>query len=75
MQQQQRQVERLKEGESRKIPPHFDFSSVPGLSKEVQDKLKRVQPETLGHASRIPGVTPAAIAILDVYLSMPQVAH
>ncbi len=74
MQQQQRQVERLKEGESKKIPTDFDFAAVPGLSKEVQDKLKRVQPETLGHASRIPGVTPAAIAILDVYLSMPRVA-
>ncbi|MBM3761668.1 MAG: tRNA uridine-5-carboxymethylaminomethyl(34) synthesis enzyme MnmG [Acidobacteria bacterium] len=70
--QQHRQVERLKEGEARKIPGDFDFSNVPGLSNEVQDKLRRVRPETLGHASRIPGVTPAAIAILDVYLSMPK---
>lgn len=70
--QQHRQVERLKEGESRVIPSDFDFSSVPGLSKEVQDKLRRVQPPTLGHAGRIPGVTPAAIAILDVYLSMSK---
>jgi tRNA uridine 5-carboxymethylaminomethyl modification enzyme len=72
LQQQQRQVERLKEGESRRIPADFDFSAVPGLSHEVQAKLKRVRPETLGHASRIPGVTPAAIAILDVYLALPR---
>jgi tRNA uridine 5-carboxymethylaminomethyl modification enzyme len=70
--QQNRQVERLKEGESRLIPADFDFSAVPGLSNEVKDKLRRVQPPTLGHASRIPGVTPAAIAILDVYLSMSK---
>jgi tRNA uridine 5-carboxymethylaminomethyl modification enzyme len=73
--QQQRQVDRLKEGEARKIPSDFDFGSIPGLSNEVQDKLRRVRPETLGHASRIPGVTPAAIAILDVYLSMPKTAQ
>jgi tRNA uridine 5-carboxymethylaminomethyl modification enzyme len=72
--QQNRQVERLKEGESRLIPVDFDFSAVPGLSNEVRDKLRRVQPPTLGHASRIPGVTPAAIAILDVYLSMSKAA-
>lgn len=73
--QQQRQVDRLKEGEARKIPSDFDFGSIPGLSNEVVDKLHRVKPETLGHASRIPGVTPAAIAILDVYLSMPRTAQ
>lgn len=73
--QQERQVDRLKQSESRKIPTNFDFSAVPGLSNEVQAKLRRVQPETLGHAGRIPGVTPAAVAILDVYLSMPKVAQ
>ena len=73
--QQERQVDRLKQSESRKIPTDFDFSAVPGLSNEVQAKLRRVQPETLGHAGRIPGVTPAAVAILDVYLSMPKVAQ
>jgi tRNA uridine 5-carboxymethylaminomethyl modification enzyme len=73
--QQQRQVDRLREGEARKIPADFDFGSVPGLSNEVQAKLNRVRPETLGHAGRIPGVTPAAVAILDVYLSMPRSAQ
>jgi len=73
--QQQRQVDRLREGEARKIPADFNFGTVPGLSNEVQAKLNRVRPETLGHAGRIPGVTPAAVAILDVYLSMRRSAQ
>jgi len=70
--QQERQVARLRDAERRKIPAGFSYAGVPGLSREVQQKLERVQPETLGQAGRIPGVTPAAIAVLDVYLS---VAH
>lgn len=72
MNQQQRQVDRLRDSEARHIPSDFDFTAVPGLSNEVLDKLHRVRPATLGHASRIPGVTPSAVAILDVYLSMPK---
>ena len=67
--QQNRQIERLKNSEQRRIPPLFDYSNVPGLSHEIRQKLSRVRPETLGHAGRIPGVTPAAVAILDVYLN------
>ena len=68
--QQERQIERLKDSERRRIPPEFEFSHIPGLSTEVKQKLDRVRPETLGQAGRIPGVTPAAIAVLDVYLSL-----
>jgi len=68
--QQERQVERLRNAENRKIPDGFCFCGIPGLSREIRDKLERVRPLTLGQASRIPGVTPAAIAILDVYLSL-----
>ncbi len=68
--QQERQVERLKDAERRPIPAEFGFGGIPGLSREVQDKLERVRPKTLGQAARIPGITPAAIAILDVYLSL-----
>ena len=50
------------------------FAGIPGLSREIRDKLDRVRPATLGQASRIPGVTPAAIAILDVYLSLKRVS-
>jgi tRNA uridine 5-carboxymethylaminomethyl modification enzyme len=70
--QQDRQIERLKDSERRPIPPGFEFT-LPGLSREIRDKLERVKPATLGQASRIPGVTPAAIAVLDVYLSMHRV--
>ncbi len=68
--QQERQIDRLKDSERRRIPPEFEFSDIPGLSTEVKQKLDRVRPETLGQAGRIPGVTPAAIAVLDVYLSL-----
>jgi tRNA uridine 5-carboxymethylaminomethyl modification enzyme len=70
--QQQRQVERLKDAERRKIPVEFSYEGIPGLSNEVLEKLVRVRPETLGQAGRIPGVTPAAIAVLDVYLSLTR---
>jgi tRNA uridine 5-carboxymethylaminomethyl modification enzyme len=68
--QQERQIERLRDAEGRRIPHEFEFSEIPGLSTEVKQKLQRVRPETLGQAGRIPGVTPAAVAVLDVYLSL-----
>jgi tRNA uridine 5-carboxymethylaminomethyl modification enzyme len=71
--QQERQMERMKGAERRPIPPEFGFAAIPGLSREIRDKLERVRPATLGQAARIPGVTPAAIAVLDVYLSMGHV--
>jgi tRNA uridine 5-carboxymethylaminomethyl modification enzyme len=71
--QQERQMERMKHAERRRIPAEFGFAGIPGLSREIRDKLERVRPETLGQAARIPGVTPAAIAVLDVYLSVGHV--
>jgi tRNA uridine 5-carboxymethylaminomethyl modification enzyme len=70
--QQRRQVDRLRDTEGRRIPGDFLYTDIPGLSREVQEKLRRVQPETLGQAGRIPGVTPAAVAVLDVYLSLER---
>jgi len=70
--QQERQIERLRGAEGRRIPDEFEFGQIPGLSTEVKQKLDRVRPETLGQAGRIPGVTPAAIAVLDVYLSLAR---
>ncbi len=70
--QQGRQIERLRGSEGRRIPASFAYTDVPGLSNEVCEKLTRVHPETLGQAGRIPGVTPAAIAVLDVYLSLER---
>jgi tRNA uridine 5-carboxymethylaminomethyl modification enzyme len=71
--QQERQIDRLKKSEGRRIPGDFEFRAIPGLSREIGEKLEKVQPATLGQAARIPGVTPAAIAILDVYLSITRV--
>ena len=72
MVQQERQIQRLRESEGRRIPLGLAYSVIPGLSREIRDKLERVQPETLGQASRIPGVTPAAVAVLDVYLNLQR---
>jgi tRNA uridine 5-carboxymethylaminomethyl modification enzyme len=65
---QQEQVERFQRLEGLAIPQDFDYDSVHGLSAEVREKLKQVVPRTLGQAGRIPGVTPAAIAVLSVIL-------
>ena len=72
--QQERQIDRLRDSERRRIPQDFEFDHIPGLSTEIRQKLRRVRPETLGQAGRIPGVTPAAIAVLDVYLSIGATA-
>ena len=61
-------VERQRRQESRSIPRHFRFDGVPGLSREMVERLTQIQPATLGHASRIPGVTPAAVAVLSAYI-------
>jgi tRNA uridine 5-carboxymethylaminomethyl modification enzyme len=68
--QQKRQIERLQTSDDRRIPETMEFAGIPGLSREVGEKLTRVRPATLGQAARIPGVTPAAVAILDIYLSL-----
>jgi tRNA uridine 5-carboxymethylaminomethyl modification enzyme len=68
--QQKRQVDQLRDAERRPIPDDFIYTDIPGLSREVREKLERVRPNTLGHAGKIPGVTPAAVAVLDVYLSL-----
>jgi tRNA uridine 5-carboxymethylaminomethyl modification enzyme len=70
MDQQQRQMERIAGSSTRPIPVSTMFDRIPGLSREVSEKLTRVRPATLGQAARIPGVTPAAVAILDVYLTI-----
>ncbi len=68
--QQQRAIDRLKKSEQRNIPDWFDYKSVSGLSREMQEKLLKIRPRTLGHASRIPGVTPAAVSLVNVYIEI-----
>jgi tRNA uridine 5-carboxymethylaminomethyl modification enzyme len=65
---QESEIERARKDERRRIPPEFPFDRVPGLSREVVQRLSQVRPDTLGHALRIPGVTPAAVAVLGAYL-------
>jgi len=68
--QQRRQIERMQSSDTRRIPGDMAFTGIPGISREVGEKLERVRPATLGQAARIPGVTPAAVALLDVYMSL-----
>lgn len=65
---QQDDIERLRTQENTTIPVGFDYRRVKGLSNEVTQKLTDASPETLGHAARIPGVTPAAVSLLLIYL-------
>ena len=70
LQQQERAIERLKKAEQRHIPEWFDYKSVSGLSREMQETLVKIRPRTLGHASRIPGVTPAAVSLVNVFIEI-----
>jgi tRNA uridine 5-carboxymethylaminomethyl modification enzyme len=68
--QQQRAMDRLKKAEQHSIPDWFDYHSISGLSHEMQEKLTHVRPRTIGQASRIPGVTPAAVSLVNVYIEI-----
>jgi len=68
--QQTKAIERLKKAEQRVIPDWFEYGRVSGLSREMNEKLTRVRPRTLGQASRIPGVTPAAVSLINVYIEI-----
>ena len=68
--QQQRAIDRLKKAEQHSIPDWFDYCSISGLSREMQEKLTHVRPRTIGQASRIPGVTPAAVSLVNVYIEI-----
>jgi tRNA uridine 5-carboxymethylaminomethyl modification enzyme len=70
--QQRKAIEKLKKAEQRAIPPGFEYTGISGLSREMQETLSRVRPQTLGQASRIPGVTPAALSLLHVHLEVGE---
>ena len=65
---QSEEISRLKRQENTTIPADFDYSSVQGLSTELKQKLEAAKPDNIGRASRLPGMTPAAISLLLVYL-------
>ena len=66
LERQRVQAENLKEIDRVVLPPDLDYEGLPGLRVEVSEKLKAMRPTTLGQASRIPGITPAAIEILRI---------
>jgi tRNA uridine 5-carboxymethylaminomethyl modification enzyme len=68
--QQRRSMEKMRKAEKRLIPRWFDYAAVSGLSSEMKEILTRVRPQTLGQASRIAGVTPAAISLIHVYIEI-----
>jgi tRNA uridine 5-carboxymethylaminomethyl modification enzyme len=67
---QRRSIEKMKKAEDRRIPEWFDYKVVSGLSREMQQTLERVRPMTLGQASRIAGVTPAAVTLVNIYIEI-----
>jgi len=73
--QQKKSIEKLKKAEQRTIPDWFDYKAVSGLSREMQEKLTRIRPSTIGQASRIPGVTPAALTLVNVYIQIQAIAR
>ncbi len=65
---QEEAAQKFAQAEGKRIPVDFDYDGVPGLSGEIREKLKQVRPQSLGQAGRISGITPAALAVLMVYL-------
>jgi tRNA uridine 5-carboxymethylaminomethyl modification enzyme len=70
LEQQKKSIERLKAAESVAIPDWLEYGAISGLSREMREKLERVRPQTLGQASRIPGVTPAALSLVHVSIRL-----
>src|ERR1051326_3920408 len=70
LKQQEREVAKLRKAESKRLPPDMDYAGMPGLSREIVEKLTRIRPQSIAQASRIPGVTPAAVSILLFHLEM-----
>ncbi len=69
LEQEMSRAARSRRDDRRRISPQFPFEDVPGLSREVVQRLTQIQPQTLGQAARIPGMTPAAVAVLGVFLN------
>ncbi len=70
LEQQKKSIERLKAAEAVAIPDWLEYGSISGLSREMRETLERVRPQTLGQASRIPGVTPAALSLVHVSIKL-----
>ncbi len=72
IEQQKRDAERTKRMSARRIPPDLDYWKVEGLNRETREKLSRMRPRDLAMAARIPGITPAALSVLNIELELRQ---
>jgi tRNA uridine 5-carboxymethylaminomethyl modification enzyme len=70
LEQQKKSIEKLKAAEAVLIPEWMDYAAISGLSREMKEKLERVRPSTIGQASRMPGVTPAALSLVHVSIRL-----
>ena len=70
LKQQQREIEKLRKAESKRLPDDLDYGAMPGLSREIVEKLTCVRPQSIAQASRIPGITPASLTIVLFHLEM-----
>ena len=70
LEQQKKSIEKMKAAEALAIPEWIDYRAISGLSREMREKLERVRPGTIGQASRIPGVTPAALSLVHVSIRL-----
>lgn len=67
---QEMEIEKMRRAETRTIPEEFEYRGIPGLSRETVETLTKIRPRTLGQASRIPGITPAALSVIHIYLEL-----
>ncbi len=72
LKQQRAEIQKVKRAEAKQLPADFEYGNIAGLSREVVEKLSRVRPVTIGQAGRVPGVTPAALAIIHIQLELNQ---
>jgi len=75
LRQQEREVEKLRKAEARRIPANLEYTGIPGLSREIVEKLNQIRPSSIAQASRIPGITPAAISILLFHIEMRRLSE
>jgi tRNA uridine 5-carboxymethylaminomethyl modification enzyme len=72
LRQQRAEIEKVRRASARVLPADFEYGNISGLSREVVEKLSRIRPVTIGQASRIPGVTPAALTIIHIHLELKR---
>ena len=70
LEQQKKSIEKLKAAESVAIPEWMEYGAISGLSREMRETLERVRPVTIGQASRLPGVTPAALSLVHISIKL-----